>query len=176
MIRGRTLTRDEVKHVWTIDRSEVIDAVYHLESGSLVLRREHYNMRGWPPGEAERYTPHLETCYDQGGWFYGLFDDGELIGVVVLGNRFLGRSRDQLQLKFLHLSRSYRGMGLGKQLFELAMDEARKRGAKRLYISATPSEHTIDFYLRLGCTVTAEPDPELLELEPEDIHLECKLG
>jgi hypothetical protein len=25
----------------------------------------------------------------------------------------------------------------------------------------------------LGCRVTTHPDPELLALEPEDIHLEC---
>jgi N-acetylglutamate synthase-like GNAT family acetyltransferase len=62
---------------------------------------------------------------------------------------------------------------LGTHLFELAKATARERGAKRLYISATPSENTVNFYLRLGCAVAGEPDPELLELEPEDIHLEC---
>src|SRR5580704_18139112 len=72
-----------------------------------------------------------------------------------------------------HVSNSYRNRGLGTQLFELARATARERGAKRLYISATPSEHTINFYLRLGCAVVEEPDPELFELEPEDIHLEC---
>lgn len=175
MIRGRTLARDEVKEVWAIDRSEVVDAVYYLENGSLVLKREHYDMQGWPLGDAEKYTPILEACYDQGGWFYGVFDDGRLVGMVVLGSRFIGKNRDQLQLRFLHLSRSYRNQGLGKQLFYLAKEEARKRGAKQLYISATPSEHTIGFYLRLGCKVTVEPDPELFELEPEDIHLEYAL-
>jgi hypothetical protein len=42
-----------------------------------------------------------------------------------------------------------------------------------MYISATPSEHTVDFYMRLGCRLAAEPDPELYAFEPEDIHLEC---
>jgi hypothetical protein len=45
-----------------------------------------------------------------------------------------------------------------------------------MYISATPSEHTVNFYLALGCQLAAEPDSELLELEPEDIHLELLLG
>jgi hypothetical protein len=44
-----------------------------------------------------------------------------------------------------------------------------------LYISATPSEHTIDFYLTLGCTLVDAPDPELFAREPEDIHLEYEL-
>jgi hypothetical protein len=64
----------------------------------------------------------------------------------------------------------------GKVLFALTQVEARQRGAKGLYISATPSEHTIGFYLHMGCQVSSEPDPELLELEPEDIHLEHALA
>jgi GNAT superfamily N-acetyltransferase len=71
------------------------------------------------------------------------------------------------------VSRSYRHKGLGTRLFELAKATARRRGAKRLYISATPSENTVNFYLRLGCAVAAAPDQELFDLEPEDIHLEC---
>lgn len=173
MIGGRELSRDEITNVWTIDRSEVIDAAYRLENAVLVLRPVHYDVRGWPPGEAEKYTPILEACFDRGGWLYGLFDDRRIIGGAVLDSRFIGRNRDQLQLEFLHISCTYRGQAWGRQLFGLAKAEAIRRGAKSLYISATPSKHTIDFYLRLGCRVTPEPDAELFEREPEDIHLEC---
>ena len=89
--------------------------------------------------------------------------------------RLIGQSKDQLQLKFLHVSKAYRGQGLGKQLFTLAKTEAHMRGAKRMYISATPSENTVNFYRRLGCVATRELDPELFALEPEDIHLECEV-
>jgi GNAT superfamily N-acetyltransferase len=132
-------------------------------------------MHGWPKGETEKYTQHLLDCFDRGGWFYALFDDDQLIGVAVLENRFIGQPADMLQLKFLHVSNSYRNRGFGGQLFELAKTTARVRGAKRLYISATPSEHTINFYINLGCTVTTQPNPELFALEPEDIHFEYSL-
>ena len=170
---ARELIREEIEQIWTIDRSEVIDNVYYYEDGDLVLKPEHYDMHGWPPGEAEHYTLMLLDCHDRGGWFYGLFDGAHLIGVAILGSRFIGTGKDQLQLKFLHVSNGYRGQGWGKKLFKLARDKAREKGAKRLYISATPSEHTINFYRSLGCIVTDELDPELYELEPEDIHLEC---
>lgn len=176
MMSGRKLSRDDIKPIWTIDRSEVIETVYYLEQDALVLRPEHYDVRGWPSGAAEKYTPLLEACYDHGGWLYGLFDDQRLIGGAVLEGQFIGRHKDQLQLKFLHISRPYRNQGWGKKLFDLAIAEARQRGAKGLYISATPSEHTVGFYLRLGCRVTPEPDAELLALEPEDIHLEYVLA
>jgi predicted N-acetyltransferase YhbS len=173
MISGRQLLREEIEKVWAIDRGEVIDNLYYFENGTLVLKPEHYDINGWPPGEAEKYTPLLVECFDRGGWFYGVFDADLLIGAAILEAKLIGQHKDQLQLKFLHVSRAYREQGLGKQLFELAKAEAHTRGAKRLYISATPSEHTINFYRRLGCVVTRELDPELYALEPEDIHLEC---
>lgn len=176
MINGRILARDEIDAIWTIDRREVIEAVYSLEGGALVLKPQHFDVRGWPPGEAETYTPLLLDCFDHGGWFYGLFDAGRLIGVAALENRFIGQPQDQLQLKFLHVSHGYRDQGLGRRLFGLAADEARRRRARRLYISATPSQHTIDFYLGLGCTIAPEPDPELFALEPEDLHLAYDLA
>jgi len=175
MIRGKMLARDEIEDIWNIDRSEVIDAVYYLEGGELVLKQERYALHGWPAGESEMYRPILEACHDAGGWFHGLFDNDRLIGIAVLENRFMGKAGDTLQLKFLHVSRAYRDQGLGRRLFDLAAGEARRRGARRMYISATPSEHTIGFYLRRDCKVTLDPDPELFALEPEDIHLECEL-
>lgn len=173
MKTGRKLLREEIEQVWNIDRSEVIDNIYHFDNATLVLRPHHDDVPGWPPGEAEKYTPILLDCFDRGGWFYGAFDHTELIGVVVLESKWIGKRKDQLQLKFLHVSSSYRNRGLGTQLFELAKATARERKAKRLYISATPSENTVNFYLRLGCAVAGEPDPDLFELEPEDIHFEC---
>lgn len=100
-------------------------------------------------------------------------DEGKIIGVVILESRFIGKNRDQLQLKFLHVSRDYRRRGLGRRLFKLARTKARQLGARRMYVSSTPSENTVRFYMRMGAVVTKEPDPDLLELEPGDIHMEC---
>jgi GNAT superfamily N-acetyltransferase len=169
------LRREEIPALWSIDRSERIENVYILTDGELRLRPDHFNVRGWPTGEVEKYTPLLVDCHDRGGWFYGLFDDGLLVGVAVLEQRFIGKSEDQLPLKFLQVSRAFRGRGLGKRLFEMAKGVARKKGAGGLYISATASEHTVNFYMQLGCKLGHEPDLELWELEPEDIHLECIL-
>ena len=172
MISGRELRKEEIPTIWSIDRSEVIENIYFLVQGELVLRPDYFNVPGWPPGEAEKYTPLLIDCFERGGWFYGLFDDGQLIGTAVLEHKLIGRDRDRLQLKFLHVSHAYRGRGLGRRLFEMAKGVAQERGAGGLYISATPSEHTINFYLQLGCRPAQEADRELWELEPEDIHME----
>jgi GNAT superfamily N-acetyltransferase len=170
---ARELSRDEVEQVWSIDRREVVENIYSLVDGVLTLRPAYFDIQGWPPGEAGLYTPLLLDCYDRGGWFCGIYDDERLIAVAILESKFIGAEKDQLQLKFFHVSRDYRAHGVGRRLFDLARGEARRRGAKRMYISATPSQNTINFYLRMGCQVVSEPDPELFALEPEDIHLEC---
>ncbi len=171
----REMTRDELPLMWEIDRSEVIENLYYLEDGELVLKPECYDMKGWPSGETELYMTHFEDCFARGGTFYGAFEAGELIGVAVLESKFIGSDKDQLQLKFLHVSRKHRGRGVGVALFAKAAAKARELGAQRLYISATPSENTINFYLHRGCVIADEVDPELFELEPEDIHLTCEL-
>jgi GNAT superfamily N-acetyltransferase len=114
----------------------------------------------------------LNDCFDRDGTFYGAFENSTMIGVVVLESKFIGRNKDQLQLKFLHVSASYRKKGLGRILFEKAVAKAREMGAQRLYVSATLSENTVRFYTHLGCVVTKEINQELFKLEPEDIHLE----
>jgi len=67
----RHLTRSEIPYIWQIDRREVIDNIYYLRDGKLILEPEHYDMHGWPPGEPEYYTLILVDCFDRGGYFCG---------------------------------------------------------------------------------------------------------
>lgn len=171
----RLLTRDEIPLIWQIDRREIVENIYRLRDGQLVLEPDSFDIQGWPPGEAEKYTPILTDCFDRGGTFWAAFEAGRLIGAGILESKFIGSNHDTLQLKFLHVSRDYRKHGLGKALFNLAAEKAGALGEKKLYISATPSENTVNYYMRLSCVLATEIDPELFALEPEDIHLEYSL-
>ena len=171
----RNLTKNELPSIWTIDRREVIENIYYLRDGKLVLEAEYYDMQGWPIGEPEHYAPFLEDCFKRGGFFWGAFEDEILVGVAVLESKFIGGKKDTLQLKFLHVSHDLRKKNLGRKLFEIAEEKAKSMGAKKMYISSTPSENTVNFYQYLGCVLAEEIDAELFELEPEDIHLEYVL-
>jgi predicted N-acetyltransferase YhbS len=81
MIAERALGRDEIEGIWSIDRSEVIENIYIMVDGKLELRPDYFDMHGWPAREAKIYTSMLIDCYDRGGWFHGLFEDGKLIGL-----------------------------------------------------------------------------------------------
>jgi predicted N-acetyltransferase YhbS len=171
----RTLERSEVEQIWTIDRREVIEQVYHLENGELRLTPDYFDVQGWPPEGVRKTTPLLYESFDRGANFYGAYEGNQLVGVAVLDTVWRGPRRDLLQLEMLHVSRDYRAQGLGSRLLEQAGAAARERGARGLYISATPSENTIRFYRRHGSVVIGTPDPELFAREPEDIHLECSV-
>jgi predicted N-acetyltransferase YhbS len=170
----RRLVREEIGLLWTIDRRELVQRVYDLHHGALALRPGFFDIPGWQTGEAEKAMPLLEASFDRGGVFLGVFEDSRLVGAAVIDTRRHGPAGDLVQLSFLHVGRDHRRIGLGTELFEAAHAVAAQLGAAGLYVSATPSENTVDFYRRRGCQVTLEPDPELLGLEPDDIHFECR--
>ena len=60
---------------------------------------------------------------------------------------------------------------MGTRLFDAAVSFGCEAGATALYVSATPTQNTVDFYLNRGCVLAPEPDPRLLAAEPDDIHL-----
>jgi len=171
----RPLKREEIEAIWTIDRREEHHYIYTLQDGKLTRTTAYFEVPGWAPGQAEKDTPLLYACFDRGGAFLGMVDEDQLVGVAVIDTIPLGTARDHLQLQYLYISRDYRGQGIGTRLFEESKEIARSRGARFLYISATPTENTVDFYLRRGCRLAAPPDPKLFALEPEDIHLVCAL-
>jgi GNAT superfamily N-acetyltransferase len=169
----RRLARDEIETIWTIDRSEVHHNIYEIRDGQLVLTPSYFDAGGWAPGQIEHDTPLLYACFDRGGAFIGMFDNQKLVGVAVVDSIPLGTAGDQLQLKYLYVSRDYRQQGVGKRLFREASAIARSCGAVWLYISATPTENTVQFYQGCGVVINPTPDPELYAQEPEDIHLLC---
>jgi len=172
----RELERHEVDDVWSIDRTEIVEKVYRVQSDQLVLRPERHETIGWPEGERDLYAPMLVDCFERGGRFLAAFVSGELIGASILDPHFMGCERDRLQLKFLHVSQAARGAGVGTALFERTIEVARELGARRLYVSATNSENTVDFYLRQAFRLAKDIDAGLFELEPDDIHMELDLS
>lgn len=171
----RQLTKDDVASLRGIDRSEYIDAIYYYRNGKLVLEPEIYDVRGFNLPELEKMVQETEELTERGGTVYGAYADGTLVGASSVECDFIGLTKDTLQMPILHISKDYRGRGVGQQLMRLVIDKARQFGAKRLYVSATPSRNTIHFYQRMGCTLATEVDPILFAKEPEDIHLELEL-
>lgn len=172
----RTIRRSEIEQVKNIDRSEIVNKIYYFDGGQLKLKNEFYEIKSWEFSELERNIEHLYKIYDNCGYLVGCFDGNKLVGVGALDSEFIGKNRDYLQLYFLHVDSKYRRTGIGKKLLKKVANHAKKLTAKKLYISATPSQNTIDFYINIGCQLVSELNPDLYQLEPKDIHLELSLS
>lgn len=171
----RVLSREEINGFVHIDRTESIDYIHYMRDGNLISEFEHWDVPDWSAAEKEQRIASLQEKYDKGATFFGAFDGFILTGISVLGHNPVSSGVNRLNLAGLWVSHNYRGKGIGKILFGLAAQEARKRGVKSLYVSATPSENTIRFYKSMGCQLAEPVDPQMFEKEPEDIHLELVL-
>ncbi|MHA2227175.1 MAG: GNAT family N-acetyltransferase [Candidatus Hodarchaeales archaeon] len=171
----RQLIKEEINRIAEIDRSEVIDYIYYLRNGKLALVKEYWNLQRWNEEQIQKHSDSLLRIFNRGGYLLGAFDNSKVAGIIVLDNEFIGRHSDQLNLAGLWISKQYRRKGVGKTLVELVKNKAREMGAKKLYVSATPSQNTVIFYLNRGFKLAEEINEYLFELEPEDIHMELSL-
>ena len=174
-IELRALEVAEIERADEIDRTETIDYIYRLERGELALEPHFKRVRGFPSGELDASKQRMRACLARGGAGWGAFDEGRLVGIAVLDGRPLGSDVDALDLYFLHVSDAHRGRGIGRALVRLVSARAKELGARRLYVSATPSQNTVNFYQGAGFTLASSADPELYGREPEDIHMDLAL-
>ena len=98
-----------------------------------------------------------------------------LAGFAAVTNEPFGPAEEYLQLSELNVSQPLRGQGIGRELFRLACEQARIRGAQKLYLSAHSAEETQAFYRAMGRVEAAWYHPELVALEPCDCQMEFLL-
>lgn len=169
----RRLGRNELARVAEIDRTERIEVLYAQDGERLVERHGSWEAPAWEPdghGEhsVEAKVRELHGYVDLGGVAVGALVAGQLVGIgVVVPHLRPGIA----QLAFLHVSAPWRGTGIGSSVSALLEDIARSAGDVEMVVSATPSGNTVRFYRGRGFVPTGEPVDELLELEPEDVHM-----
>ena len=83
---------------------------------------------------------------------------------------------ERMILDLIQVDKNFRGQGIGRILWEKAVEEARLNSAKELYISACPSEETIRFYKAMGAEVTDKPIMAIAKDEPDDLQMVCRIG
>lgn len=173
VVTFRTMGRHELPRVAEIDRRERIQVLYEQHGTQLVERHGHWDAAGWEPdGTGEHSVAakvrEAEQYVDAGGVVVGAFADDRLVGIGIV----LPHLRPQIaQLAFLHVSAPFRTTGVGGCLSDQLEQIARDRGATEMVVSATPSVNTVRFYLARGFEPTEHPLVELVQLEPDDIHM-----
>ena len=173
----RHLVRGELGRVGEIDRSERIDVLVEQHGTDLVERPGDWSSLPWDAeGEGEHSVAAqvraLERDLEAGATVVGAFAAGRLVGI---GAVVPHRRAAIAQLSYLHVSARHRGTGIGVRLTDELIRIARAAGATEMVVSATPSANTVRFYVARGFEPTADPLPELLAAEPDDVHLRMAL-
>jgi GNAT superfamily N-acetyltransferase len=174
-VEVRTIGAAEVGRLGEIDRTEVIDHVYYMRDGRLVLEEEHWHLTDWPPGHKEQLIEENQALLTRGGSAWGAFVGDRMVGIASLDSKFIGKDMDMLNMALLHVNHGHRGRGIGTRLMSLTVERAHELGARRIYVSGMPTKRAISFYMNRGCQLADEVDPELFEREPEDIHMTLEL-
>ena len=150
-------------------RTQEVTEVYRLRDGVCRLEACRFTDDWFPARKREKAKALLSGRY--AAW--GAFDGERLAGFVALEKEL---DENRMILDSMHVSREYRRQGLGRALFCRAVDEARARGAKQLYISACSSKETIAFYRAMGCIPADRVIRRLAEEEPCDLQLVCDVN
>ena len=166
------MRNSEIERIAEIDRSEHVTKTYVNENGSLEPKDVDWRIPPWSTDgqhehsvrtRIEEWRPLLDH-----GVMFGAFDDKALVGFVIYRPNL---SQDTAQLAVLYVSNNYRSQGIGALLTDKATELARADGAKKLYVSSTPTAPTVHFYMGQGFDLTQEINRQLYELEPDDIHM-----
>jgi predicted N-acetyltransferase YhbS len=168
----RKMSKDELHRVAELDRREAIEHIYYFRNGKLELEKEHWDVPEWSTEQKQEYNQRLQDIHQRGGTVIGAFKGSKITGIIALDHEFFGSNKNRLNLAALWVSQPFRDQGVGRHLVELVKKKAKALEAKSLYVSATPSKKTVEFYLSCGFKLAKVIDPKLFELEPEDIHME----
>ena len=165
MITIRRMDSSEVHRISEIDRTEHITQVYRMRDSSLEVIDVDWHAGPWDSEKKlEEWIPIAEG-YES---MWGAFDDDRLVGFAVYRSDL---TEDMAQFAVLHISNGFRQMGIGKRLSERVLEKAGTDGKKAIYVTATPTKATVDFYRKIGFELAGQLNEELFELEPDDIHM-----
>jgi GNAT superfamily N-acetyltransferase len=164
----RLLELAALARVVEIDVTEDGSVVLEQRGGAVTAHAETWSR---PPRPADRwmeFEARWRAFIPDAGAAVGAFEDDRLVGIATL-RRGVRPYTDQLEALFV--DRAHRRRGVATALVAAVEELAREGGAQTLYVSATPSESAVGCYRSRGFIPTPDPIPELLALEPEDVHM-----
>lgn len=170
----RMLSPHELVRIREIDRSEILTHLYRVVDGNLVGYPVHIDVPNWETSEPD-HQHGVQQRIDK--WQNVLRSGGTLIGAEN-GDRLAGfaifrpyLTSEMGELTALFVSRPYRRQGLARRLVAAVEELARQTRSRQLYVSATPSDSAVGFYIACGFAPARIPHPERFAAEPEDIHM-----
>lgn len=155
-------------------RHQIVVKCYRKEKGKWVIKDDPF-IDDWSEEDYNLLVSCLKNTVKTGGFVYGAFYDKALKGFVSVEADIFDDEQGYMDLSSIHVSEDMRGKGIGKSLFLAAKEWAKKKGAKKLYISSHSAVESQAFYKKMGCVEAQRYNKEHVEKEPFDCQLECSL-
>lgn len=176
MIQYRTLSADEicVELFQHFIRHQVVTKCWRKENNKWLVKDAPF-IDDWTKADYQLLVSCLQNTVRCGGFVYAAFYDDKLKGFVSVEPEIFGGEQGYIDLSSIHASEDMRNKGIGKTLFLAAKDWARKKGAKKLYISSHSAVESQAFYKAMGCVEAQVYHQGHVEKEPYDCQLECLL-
>ncbi len=156
-------------------RRQTVRRCFRKVNGVFVVRDISFT-EDWGKKEYQYLTECLKRTIRTGGTVFGAFYHGRLKGFASLENLLFGSKAQYLELSSLHVSKDMRKKGIGRTLFLMAAQAAKRKNAKALYISSHSAVETQAFYRAMRCVEAREYDPAAVKREPFDCQLEFSLS
>ena len=150
------------------NRQQKVTRIYVRKDGRYVLEEQPGVMDWSIDKKREVANDLIDNAYIS----YLAFEGDRIVGFMSLVKAL---TDERMILDLIQVDKDFRGQGIGRILWEKAVEEARLNGARELYISACPSEETINFYRAMGADVTDDPILSIANDEPDDLQLVCPI-
>lgn len=148
------------------NRQQKITRIY-VKKGDTYVLEEQPGVMDW---SIDKKREVAQDLMDSKYISYLAIEEARIIGFMSLVKELVS---ERMILDLIQVDTEFRGQGIGRKLWEKAVEEARLNGARELYISACPSEETICFYKSMGAEVTSNPIIAIANDEPDDIQMVC---
>ena len=146
------------------NRQQEIIRIYVRKDEKYVLEEQ----RGVMDWSLDKKREVAHDLVDSNYISYLALEGDRIVGFMSLVKELIS---ERMILDLIQVDKDFRGQGIGRILWEKAVEEARLNGARELYISACPSEETINFYRAIGADVTDNPIISIANDEPDDLQL-----
>lgn len=146
-------------------RYQNVEKVYSIENGKLIRKNNGF-VDDW---SIERKREKAREILSGRYVTYCAFLDGRVIGEIMLVPEL---NKGRLIIDSFHVSEDMRRHGCGRLLFQKALDHAKSRGARGIYVSSSPAAETVDFYTAMGFAPSKDIIGSYAEDEPSDIQME----
>lgn len=164
----------------SFSRDEMVTKAWRRKGDNYELSDVSYR-EAWDEEELELTECELNQVMHSGGTVITVLMDDRIVGFAALEGETFGAQSEYRILSQFHISSEYRKHGLGRDLFKAVIIEAKQKQASnqkkasKLYISASSSENTQNFYRSMGCVPALEIHAKMAEKEPYDLQLEYDL-